>query len=183
MYGLAMRSGQCFKSSSLVGRLRRRSLRLLRLTIRSALGAVVSLDFRAALAQIERVGIRRRCRQRTSAATAASYGRPLSTVLATCAFRPEAVVHGRQPGGPSTAHRMRAFLLARATTALRHPTRPLSFASHWLMQSLFLPAMIKADFAPWISSALREPSPRLVMRPKLALPPVAFWLDTRPSQA
>ena len=177
-----MRSGQCFKSSSLVGRLGRRSLRLLRLTIRSALGAVVSLDFRAALAQIERVGIRRRCRQRTGCHSGVLWSSALDRTRDLCIS-----ARSRRPRptawGPKHRPQDARILVGQGHHGLvpSHPTlelrQPLADAV------AFLPAMVKADFAPWISSALREPSPRLVMRPKLALPPVAFWLGTRPSRA
>ena len=56
----------------------------------------------------------------------------------------------------SIAHRMRAFLLASATTVFCQPSRSLSCCSHRLMRSLRLPALMTADFAPWISSLLRR---------------------------
>jgi len=43
---------------------------------------------------------------------------------------------------------MRAFLLAKATTAFCQPTRSLSCTSHWLMGSFRLWAVITADLAP-----------------------------------
>jgi len=51
-----------------------------------------------------------------------------------------------------TAHRMRAFLLASATTAFCQPDRSRSAAAHLEIGSLRLWAVITADFAPWISS-------------------------------
>ena len=47
-----------------------------------------------------------------------------------------------------TAHRMRAFLLARATAAFCQPTRSRSAAAHSEIGSLRLCAVITADFAP-----------------------------------
>ena len=51
-----------------------------------------------------------------------------------------------------TAHKMRAFLLASATTAFCQPDRSRSAAAHFEIGSLRLWAVITADFAPWISS-------------------------------
>ena len=55
----------------------------------------------------------------------------------------------------SLAHRMRAFLLAMATQAFCQPTRATSCCNHRLMGSSRLPALITADFAPWISRVRR----------------------------
>lgn len=55
----------------------------------------------------------------------------------------------------STAHRMRAFLFARATPAFCQPARSLSCTSYGLMRSLRLPAVITALVAPWINSVRR----------------------------
>ncbi len=54
-----------------------------------------------------------------------------------------------------TAHRMRAFLLASATTAFCQPARSLSAAAHFEIGSLRLWAVITADFAPWMSKLRR----------------------------
>ena len=51
-----------------------------------------------------------------------------------------------------TAHRMRAFLLASATTAFCQPDLTRSAAAHLEIGSLRLWAVITADLAPWISS-------------------------------
>ena len=51
-----------------------------------------------------------------------------------------------------TAHRMRAFLLASATTALCHPERSRSASTHEEILSSRRCAVVTADFAPWINS-------------------------------
>ena len=78
---------------------------------------------------------------------------------------------------------MRAFLLAIATQAFCQPTRAVSCTSQREIGSSRLPALITADFAPWISSVRRYSSPRLVILPRLVLPPLEFWLGTMPSHA
>ena len=54
-----------------------------------------------------------------------------------------------------TAHRMRAFLLARATVAFCQPARSRRAVTHNEIGSLRLCAVITADFAPWISRLRR----------------------------
>ena len=54
-----------------------------------------------------------------------------------------------------TAHRMRAFLLAKATAAFCQPARSRSAAVHCEIGSERLCAVITADFAPWISRLRR----------------------------
>ena len=59
-----------------------------------------------------------------------------------------------KPGssGHHTPQEMRAFLLAKATTAFCQPTRSLSCTSHGLIGSLRLWAVITADLVPlWIN--------------------------------
>ena len=53
------------------------------------------------------------------------------------------------------AHRMRAFLLARATAAFCQPERSRSAAVHCEIGSERLCAVITADLAPWISKLRR----------------------------
>ena len=54
-----------------------------------------------------------------------------------------------------TAHRMRAFLLAKATTAFCQPERSRSATAHLEILSCRRCAVMTADFAPWISSVRR----------------------------
>src|SRR6185369_8801621 len=54
-----------------------------------------------------------------------------------------------------TAHRMRAFLLARATTAFCHPERSRKASTQREMRSLRRWAVMTADLAAWMNSVRR----------------------------
>lgn len=55
----------------------------------------------------------------------------------------------------STAHKIRAFLFASATTAFCQPTLATNCTNHCEIRSRRLCAVITADFAPWISNVRR----------------------------
>src|SRR5665213_2130778 len=79
-----------------------------------------------------------------------------------------------------TAQAMRAILLANATAASFFGLLSSSFARH----GSFLACLpFSTAVAPFTSSRLRYPLPRLLMGPSLTLPPVPSWRGTRPREA
>ena len=68
----------------------------------------------------------------------------------------------------------RAFLAAIATHARLKPQRAMRAAAQQLSRSVRRDKVINAERAPRISSVRRYTSPRLVMRPRMVLPPVEY---------
>ena len=80
-----------------------------------------------------------------------------------------------------SAHRMRAFLLAKATAAFCQPLRCLKAITHWEIGSRLCLPVSAAALAPCTSKVRRQLSPCLVMAPGLA--PLKFCRGANPSRA
>src|SRR4051812_45400173 len=82
-----------------------------------------------------------------------------------------------------SAQRMRAFLLAGPTAAICQPERSRSTHSQLEILSERRCAVSTAELAAWMSNVRRYVSPRLVILPSLALPPLECCLGVSPIQA